>query len=61
MNRRWMIQIDTVCLMAAPSIQLFVQPVEGSGPIGGDLTQLVPPAVAQGCGIDWSVTSRCGS
>jgi len=49
MNRALDDQIDTVCLMAAPKYQFVSSSLlKEVAQFGGDLTQLVPPAVAQG-------------
>ncbi|MCT4487120.1 pantetheine-phosphate adenylyltransferase [Levilactobacillus parabrevis] len=49
MNRSLDDQIDTVCLMAAPKYQFVSSSLlKEVAQFGGDLTQLVPPAVAQG-------------
>ncbi|WP_407886080.1 pantetheine-phosphate adenylyltransferase [Levilactobacillus sp. N40-8-2] len=49
MNRALDNQIDTVCLMAAPKYQFVSSSLlKEVAQFGGDLTQLVPPAVAQG-------------
>ena len=49
MNRALDDQIDTVCLMAAPKYQFVSSSLlKEVAQFGGDLSQLVPPAVAQG-------------
>jgi len=49
MNRALDDQIDTVCLMAASKYQFVSSSLlKEVAQFGGDLTQLVPPAVAQG-------------
>lgn len=49
MNRALDDQIDTVCLMAAPKYQFVSSSLlKEVAQFGGDLTQLVPPAVAEG-------------
>ncbi|WP_395361633.1 pantetheine-phosphate adenylyltransferase [Levilactobacillus parabrevis] len=49
MNRSLDDQIDTVCLMAAPKYQFVSSSLlKEVAQFGGGLTQLVPPAVAQG-------------
>ncbi|KRL94714.1 pantetheine-phosphate adenylyltransferase [Levilactobacillus hammesii] len=49
MNRTLDAHIDTVCLMAAPKYQFVSSSLlKEVAQFGGDLTQLVPPAVAKG-------------
>ncbi|MFD1548394.1 pantetheine-phosphate adenylyltransferase [Levilactobacillus fuyuanensis] len=49
MNRALDDQIDTVCLMAAPKYQFVSSSLlKEVAQFGGDLTRLVPPAVAEG-------------
>ena len=49
MNRALDDQIDTVCLMAAPQYQFVSSSLlKEVAQFGGDLSQLVPPAVARG-------------
>ncbi|MCH5465412.1 pantetheine-phosphate adenylyltransferase [Levilactobacillus tujiorum] len=49
MNRTLAAEMDTVCLMAAPKYQFVSSSLlKEVAQFGGDLTSLVPPAVAEG-------------